>query len=213
MNSKMINEIVPFEFKGKEIRVVKDEWGELWWVAKDVCEVLEHSNPTVAMEMLDDDERCLRKVYPPGRPEGVEVNVVSESGLYTLIIRSNKLQAKAFRRWVTHEVLPAIRKTGTYSIPRGMALVSIFNLSSQMIVDHCRKWIEESKAPFTIREMQRVIDKDFPCGISHCQTAVRIERSCGHIVEVPKEFRRTGKPEYLSLKAYKIFYERQLEIE
>lgn len=108
--------IIPFIYNESPIRVVKDDAGEPWFVAKDICAVLEHANPTVAVGGLDDDERCLRKVYPPERPEGVDVNTISESGLYTLVIRSNKQQAKVFRRWVTHEVLPALRKSGVYAL-------------------------------------------------------------------------------------------------
>jgi prophage antirepressor-like protein len=108
--------VIPFEFEATAVRVIQEPDGAYGFVAKDVCAVLGHSSPTVAMAGLDEDEKYLRKVYPPERPDGVEVNVVSESGLYTLIIRSNKPQAKPFRKWVTSEVLPAIRKTGCYSV-------------------------------------------------------------------------------------------------
>lgn len=110
------NQIVPFIYDESPVRVVLDESSAPWFVAKDVCKVLEHSNVTVAIEALEDDEKCLRKVYPPERPNGVEVNTVSEPGLYTLIFRSNKPNAKTFRRWVTHEVLPTLRRTGQYAV-------------------------------------------------------------------------------------------------
>jgi len=108
--------VIPFQFESKEVRVLKDESDNPWWVAKDVCDVLDHSNHNVAVKALDDDERGVRKVYPPHMPKGQDVVVISESGLYTLIIRSNKPEAKKFRKWVTSEVLPAIRKTGAYQI-------------------------------------------------------------------------------------------------
>lgn len=130
-----MTDIIPFQYQEQEVRVVRDDDGTLWWVAKDVLDILEHTNPTVAMQALDDDERCLRKVYPPERPDGVEVNCVNESGLYTLIIRSNKPQAKSFRKWVTSEVLPTIRKTGSYAMPQAVptdALVQVSALQDQV---------------------------------------------------------------------------------
>jgi len=106
--------VIPFQYESNEIRVIRDEQGEPWWVAKDVCDVLGLSNHNVSVKALDDDERWVSKVYPPERPNGVNIITVNEPGLYTLIIRSNKPEAKAFKRWITHEVLPQIRKTGVY---------------------------------------------------------------------------------------------------
>ncbi|MEU2106425.1 BRO family protein [Nocardia sp. NPDC019255] len=88
--------------------------GDAEFVAADVCRVLGHSNPSVAVAGLDDDERGLRIVETPSGAQ--QMVTVTEAGLYTLIIRSRKPEAKKFRRWVTHEVLPAIRRTGNYSI-------------------------------------------------------------------------------------------------
>jgi hypothetical protein len=94
-----------------------DDQGDPWWVAKDVCRVLTIVNSKDAIKSLDDDEKGVAKIYPPQRPDGVQVNTINESGLYTLIIRSNKQEAKTFRRWITHEVLPSIRRTGSYAMP------------------------------------------------------------------------------------------------
>lgn len=82
---------------------------EPWFVAKDVCEALHHTNTTVAMQMLEDDERTKLSLGRAG-----ETNFINESGLYTLIIKSNLPTAKTFRKWVTSEVLPSIRKNGGY---------------------------------------------------------------------------------------------------
>ena len=82
---------------------------EPWFVAKDVCEALKHTNPTMAMQMLEEDERTKLSLGRAG-----EANVINESGLYTLIIKSNLPNAKKFRKWVTSEVLPSIRKNGGY---------------------------------------------------------------------------------------------------
>lgn len=85
--------------------------GEPWWVAKDVCNVLGLTNPTVSLEGLDEDERSKFFLGRQG-----EANIVSESGVYSLIFRSNKPEAKRFRKWVTGEVLPTLRKSGRYEI-------------------------------------------------------------------------------------------------
>lgn len=96
--------------------ILKDD--EPWFVAADVCAALTISNPSDAIKGLDDDERTTLD-NPEGRAgEGAQsFNLISESGLYTLILRSRKPQARAFRRWVTHEVLPALRRTGRYEVP------------------------------------------------------------------------------------------------
>ena len=83
--------------------------GEPWFVAKDVCDALDLSNPSVAVSTLDDDERAKFNLGRQG-----ETNIVSEPGLYKLIMRSRKPEAKAFQRWVTHDVLPALRRDGAY---------------------------------------------------------------------------------------------------
>lgn len=86
--------------------------GEPWFVAADVCRALEIGNPTDAMRRLDADERTLVSIE--GASNGLPVNAVNEPGLYTLILGSRKPEAKAFKRWITHEVIPSIRKTGGY---------------------------------------------------------------------------------------------------
>ena len=108
-----------FEYGESKVRVVIKN-GEPWFVARDVCDILKHTNSRVAVDRLDDDEKGVSKVYTPGGLQ--EMTVVSESGLYTLVLTSNLPEAKRFKRWVTHEVLPAIRQTGQYvagyKIPR-----------------------------------------------------------------------------------------------
>jgi prophage antirepressor-like protein len=107
--------LIPFEYQGHSVRVV-DVDGDPWWVAKDVCDVLGLTNPSVAVGSLDDDERSKFNLGRQG-----DAFVVSEPGLYSLILRSRKPEAKAFKRWITHEVLPQIRKTGRYGLPQSFA--------------------------------------------------------------------------------------------
>lgn len=103
-----------FSFDGQSnIRVVMKD-GDPWFVAKDVCKVLELGNPTEALRPLDVDEKNTLRISE-GIRGNPNMNIISESGLYALIMRSNKPDAKKFRKWVTHEVLPLIRQTGSYS--------------------------------------------------------------------------------------------------
>lgn len=105
----MNNEIQRFDFRGALLRTLTDEAGEPWFVAKDVCDILGHSNVSMALDRLDDDERSKFNLGRQG-----ETNIVNEAGLYVLVLGSRKPEAHEFKRWVTHEVLPSIRKTGGY---------------------------------------------------------------------------------------------------
>ncbi len=96
------------------VRVV-DMNGEPRFVARDVCECLELGNPRTSIALLDEDEKGVHTMDTPGGAQ--EMSIVSEAGLYSLILRSRKPEAKAFKRWITHEVLPAIRKHGGYLTP------------------------------------------------------------------------------------------------
>ena len=109
----MANEIQVFQNQefGELRTVVKN--GEPWFVAADVCKALEHSNVTVALDRLDADEKAKLSLGLSGG----ETNCVSESGLYALVLGSRKPQAHAFKRWVTHDVIPSIRKHGAYMTP------------------------------------------------------------------------------------------------
>ncbi len=102
-----MNEIIK-SFEGSDIRIINQE-GAFWFVASDVCRVLEVQNVTQAVQRLDDDERSMFNIGRQGF-----TNMVNEYGLYSLILTSRKPEAKQFKRWVTHDVLPAIRETGSY---------------------------------------------------------------------------------------------------
>lgn len=112
-------EITVFAFRGQNVRtVIKD--GEPWFVAKDVCDVLELTNPAEALRGLEEDERGSIRITDGTSSKGGNPNhtIISESGLYALIFKSRKPEAKAFRKWVTSEVLPAIRRSGGYIAAR-----------------------------------------------------------------------------------------------
>ena len=102
-----------FENPQFRVRVIM-RCADPWFVAKDACDCLELTNVSKACQTLDEDEKGITKVYTLGGSQ--DMMLISESGLYTLIMRSNKPEAKVFRKWVTSEVLPSIRKTGSYSV-------------------------------------------------------------------------------------------------
>lgn len=104
----MNTEIQTFNFHSASVRTLTDENGEPWFVAKDVCDILEISNPSDALKRLDDDERSKFNLGRQG-----ETNIINEAGLYTLVLGSRKPEANEFKRWITHEVLPSIRNHGT----------------------------------------------------------------------------------------------------
>ena len=113
LDSTVSNSLQLFENTDWKVRVVMRD-GEPWFVAKDVCECLDLGNPSQAIARLEDDERWL--ISNEALRANGETAVVSEPGLYSLVLGSRKPEAKAFKRWVTHEVLPSIRKTGGYGI-------------------------------------------------------------------------------------------------
>ena len=109
-----MNELQVFENPafGQVRTVTKD--GEPWFVAADVCRALEVGNSRQALSRLDDDEKGVISTDTPGGEQ--KMSIVNEPGLYSLVLGSRKPEAKNFKRWITHEVIPSIRKTGSYSI-------------------------------------------------------------------------------------------------
>ncbi|WP_295539206.1 Bro-N domain-containing protein [uncultured Pseudacidovorax sp.] len=110
-----MSNIVPYTFEGRSITVITDEAGEPWFIAKEVADVLGYSEASAMTRYLDEDEKGLSDWQTPGGRQ--RVITVNESGLYSAILRSERPEAKPFKRWVTHDVLPSIRKTGGYATP------------------------------------------------------------------------------------------------
>ena len=106
-----MKELQVFDYQNNEVRVV-DVNGEPWWVLSDVCQVLNLGTPAKVAQRLDDDEKGMSLIHTPGGNQNM--TIINESGLYNVILRSDKPEAKPFRKWVTSEVLPAIRKHGAY---------------------------------------------------------------------------------------------------
>ncbi|WP_342575478.1 phage antirepressor [Solibacillus sp. FSL K6-1781] len=133
-----------FIFGSYQIRVIQVE-NEHWFVANDVCKVLEIKNTTQAIQRLEVDERSMFNIGRQG-----EANIVNEYGLYSLILASRKDEAKKFKRWITHEVIPSIRKQGAYLTPETIEQVllnpdTIIKIAQNLKDEQERRQIAESK--------------------------------------------------------------------
>lgn len=161
----LLPKVFTFNASNQQIRIILLE-NQPYFMVKDVCDVLGHSNPSVAIQMLDEDERAKKSLGRQG-----ETWFVNESGLYNLIFRSNKLEAKAFRKWVTSEVLPSIRRSGKYELtghsgghsPRTGHYLDLRNqpYGTQLLNDYpVRVIIHEDVEWFSLADIHRAIQAD-----------------------------------------------------
>ena len=131
-----MNDLVPFTFDAQPIRV-HDRNGEPWFVLADLCRILDLSNPTKAAAGLDDDEKhTLTNAEGIADARAQALGIVSESGMWQLVLRSRKPQAKAFRRFITGEVIPSIRRTGQYGAPAPALDLKDPAVLHRLILDH-----------------------------------------------------------------------------
>lgn len=121
---------IVLSFDQHPITVLTDETGQPEWLADEVCDALGIAKARNALASLDDDEKGARTVGTPGGPQ--RKATINESGLYSLILRSRKPEAKRFKRWVTHEVLPAIRRTGSYGADLATPRADLSALTEQL---------------------------------------------------------------------------------
>lgn len=117
-----------FDFEEHPVRAFQDDQGNAWFVAADICAALTIGNSRMATDRLDDDEKGVSSIDTPSGMQ--EMTIINESGLYSLILGSRKPEAKRFKKWVTSEVLPSIRKTGAYSMPKAAAAQGTEGLGS-----------------------------------------------------------------------------------
>lgn len=149
----MTTDIKPFDFHGQTVRTLTDEHGEPWFSLKDVMGVLGIGNPTETVKTLDSDEFTTTELTDSlGRSQSSFI--VNESGLYSLIMRSRKPEAKPFRKWVTSEVLPSIRKTGSYTAPSMSVEERALSIMSELkaIVDRQKRTITSQHEAITQME-------------------------------------------------------------
>ena len=136
-----------FNFDGADVRIV-DQNGDPWFVAKDVMDILGLDNATRAVSRIDEDDKAdftISKLSSNGTNQRRNYTIISESGLYSLILTSRKPDAKRFKKWVTSEVLPSIRKTGSYTVDRQAYLrEALYDVPSlQFLVHECTVKIQE----------------------------------------------------------------------
>lgn len=153
LQSTVESSLLPLSFNGSAVRTVMI--GNMpWFVAKDVCEVLELSDVNKAVSKLDEDEKLIRKLFVSGQNR--DMIIVNESGLYTLIMRSNKPEARRFRKWVTSEVLPSIRATGQYTMPQ--LVESRLTAMEKMLVDNASRNEEIIKELAVMKDQFETMD-------------------------------------------------------
>lgn len=143
--------IVPFLFEGEGLVRVADRDGMPWFMVKDACRIIGTQNPTQAVAALDGDERAMLNIAP-----NVSANFVSESGLYTLILRSRDATkpgtvAHRFRKWVTSEVLPALRKTGRYDVSEAEELQTADDIKLRKVNTAIRAFGERAGAQLWVK--------------------------------------------------------------
>lgn len=149
-----------FDFHDHQLRSLSDEAGDPWFVAKDVCDILGLDNVTIALRSLDYDEKTNITNCNVGGIStvlGIDTSnggraplIISEPGLYKLIMRSRKPEAKEFQRWVTHTVLPSIRRHGTYTAPTPTddddpTLIARALLAAQHVIETTRQQLEQTQ--------------------------------------------------------------------
>lgn len=127
----MDTQLQVFDYHSAAVRTI-DKDGEIWFIAKDICDILELTDVSMTVRSLDDDEKLIQALFVSGQTR--EVMTVNEAGLYALVFRSKKPEAKAFSRWVRHDVLPQIRKTGSYSVKGNQEVSTTDAVSAAKII-------------------------------------------------------------------------------
>lgn len=150
-----MNDMQIFTYNSNEVRTVEMN-GEPWFVLKDVCEVLGLTDTGRTAERLDPDELTRTTLVSGGQNR--EMFVINESGLYSVILRSDKPEAKPFRKWVTSEVLPSIRKHGAYMTPETLQ-AAILNPDTMIQLCQQLKAEQDKNAALTAANSQLTVDK------------------------------------------------------
>ncbi len=157
-----MKDLIQYDFNGHGIRTIVDENDDPWFVTKDICEILEISKYRDAVSRLEIDERGSVLVDTPGGKQSV--SAINEYGLYSLILISRKPEAKTFKRWVTHNILPSIRKTGTYSIQDKKLLLATALIEANKIIEDQAPKVEayetfiEARGLYTISAVAKTLD-------------------------------------------------------
>lgn len=150
-----MNDLQIFKYQDSEVRTVELN-GEPWFVLKDVCGVLRMNNSRMVADRLENDEKGVSQIDTLGGRQ--EMTIINESGLYNVILRSDKPEAKPFRKWVTAEVLPTIRKHGAYMTPETLQ-AAILNPDTMIQLCQQLKAEQDKNAALTAANSQLTVDK------------------------------------------------------
>jgi prophage antirepressor-like protein len=174
-----MNHVVPFFYDKLKVRTVTGAGGQPWFVAADVCKALGYKNTSKAVDdHLDEDERSSALVPRTSNDSlGVPTNIISESGLYALVLKSQKPEAKRFKRWVTSEVLPSIRKTGAY-VPAGLTLETLSPAQASQVGGIIKAVVRKQIEDMLQAELPRLLHGE----LSRQSVGVRYGRTAGQIM-------------------------------
>ncbi|HCW5675043.1 TPA: BRO family protein [Acinetobacter baumannii] len=174
-----MNNVSVFNFNQNEVRTIVKEDGEIWFVLSDVCNVLEIGNPSDAARRLDNDEVTLDNIEGNHRP----TNLVNESGLYSLVLTSRKPEAKQFKKWVTSDVLPSIRKNGGYIVGQEVDSPEILMAKALQVANNIleskTKELEAAKSKVELLEpkaqaLETIANTDGTYTIRECAKTINI---------------------------------------
>lgn len=174
-----MNPLTPFHFGDQQVRVISDDQGQPWFVAADVCRVLALSKPENAYARLDDDEKDTHIVGTPGGQQ--EMVTINESGLYSLILTSRKPSAKQFKKWVTSEVLPSIRRTGAYATAPAMPVVK--NAAMQLVIAQAMELDRLEQEQHVLASRVEAVESRVSTQDSMFYTIIGYAKKCGAFVD------------------------------
>ncbi|MDA8440514.1 MAG: BRO family protein [Propionibacterium sp.] len=168
----MSTDLIQHAFHGQAVRVITDEHGEPWFVLVDLCDVLGIANTRNVAARLDDDVKGVRPMDTLGGRQ--QMTVVTEAGMYDVIVRSDSDTAKPFRRWVTTEVLPSIRRTGSYAVPQSreqrlaLAVIDAQAMLTEkderiaLLEPPARAWtsLADAAGDYSLRDAAQILSRD-----------------------------------------------------
>jgi prophage antirepressor-like protein len=151
-----MNRVIPFNFENHQVRTVVIDQVP-WWVGKDVCDALELSNNRKAITRLEDYEKLTYPLVTSGQTR--RMWLVNESGVYSLVLTSSKPEAKRFKRWLTTEALPQIRKTGSYSAAGQTADLTAVNTFIKESVPRVKLLISEKERLYRMNRLHEEVTR------------------------------------------------------
>ena len=190
-----MNELQTFSFNEHEVRSILID-NQPWFVGKDVAEVLGYSNTRKALaDHVDDEDKGVTKRDTRGGQQ--EMTIINESGLYSLILSSKQPTGKQFKRWVTSEVLPAIRKTGMYATT---GTEKYYILEAARLISECKK---RESLPYLIQTLSGIVD------LSEVNKSVNVKKTVydplQEFLNSSEVYEFVGKPAKEVYKQFKIF--------